>query len=94
MSGCASNEEIELELITYVGDHVNKAIKWLGRPDRIYDRQNNTKEYLWITNFGNATINTDFMGIPVPKGKARKDKRVLFVDQQRKVIGYLVEGKR
>ena len=47
-----------------------------------------------MNNFGNATINTDFMGIPVPKGKARKDKRVLFVDQQRKVIGYLVEGKR
>ena len=93
MSGCASNEEIELELITYVGDHVNKAIKWLGRPDRNYDRQNNTKEYLCITNFGNVTINTDFMGISVPKGKARKDKRALFVDQQRKVIGYPVEDK-
>ena len=47
-----------------------------------------------MNNFGNATINTDFMGIPVPKGKARKDKCVLFVDQQRKAIGYLVEGTR
>ena len=47
-----------------------------------------------MNNFGNATINTDFMGIPVTKGNARKDKRVFFVDQQRKVIGYLVEGKR
>ena len=73
---------------------MNKAIKWLGRPDRIYDRQNNTKEYLCITTFGNGPSNTDFMGISVPKGKARKDKRVLFVDEQRKVIGYLVEGKR
>ena len=47
-----------------------------------------------MNNFGNVTINTDFMGISLPKGKARKDKRVLFVDQQRKVLGYLVEGKR
>ena len=47
-----------------------------------------------MNNFGKAKINTDFMGIPVTKCKARKDKRVLFVDQQRKVLGYLVEGKR
>ena len=93
LTGCASNEEIERELTTYVGDHVNEAISRLGRPDRIYDMQNTTKEYHWVTNSANASINTYVMGIPMPQSKPRKCKRVLLVDERKKVIGHLVEGK-
>ncbi|HAK52409.1 MAG TPA: hypothetical protein DCM54_10985 [Gammaproteobacteria bacterium] len=92
LTGCASNEEIERELTTYIGDYVNEAISRLGRPDRIYDMQNDTKEYHWVTNSANATINTNVMGIPMPQSKPRKCKRVLLVDERKKVIGHLVEG--
>ena len=93
VAGCSSTDKVERELTTYVGDHVNEAIARWGKPDRIHDMQNDTKEYEWIENSANATVNTGIMGIPIPKGKPRQCKRVLLVDRKKLVIGHLVEGK-
>jgi hypothetical protein len=91
--GCASTKQIERELDAFIGDHVTVAIEKLGRVDRKTDMQNGTVEYEWrSTKQVNASINTNVMGIPLPQSKPTLCKRVLVVDERKRVIGHTVEG--
>ncbi|MDG2070239.1 MAG: hypothetical protein P8J55_00560 [Pseudomonadales bacterium] len=93
LAGCASTEQIERELDAFIGDHVTVAVEKLGRPDRKKDMQNGTVEYEWrSTKSRNASINTNVMGIPLPQSKPTVCKRVLVVDERKRVIGHTVEG--
>jgi len=93
LAGCASTKQIERELDAFIGDHVTVAVEKLGRPDRKTDMQNGTVEYEWrSTNQVNASINTNVMGIPLPQSKPTVCKRVLVVDERKRVIGHTVEG--
>jgi hypothetical protein len=50
-------------------------------------------EYEWrSTKSVNASVNTNVMGIPLPQSKPTLCKRVLVVDERRRVTGHTVEG--
>jgi|TARA_B110000196_G_scaffold313442_1_gene320128 hypothetical protein len=93
LTGCTSTKKIERELDAFIGDHVTVAVDKLGRPDRKTDMQNGTVEYEWrSSSSSNASINTNVMGIPLPQSKPTLCKRVLVVDERKRVIGHTVEG--
>ena len=93
LAGCSSTAQIERELDAFIGDHVTIAVDKLGRPDRKTDMKNGTSEYEWRSSTrANASVNTNIMGIPLSQSKPTICKRVLVVDERKRIIGHTVSG--
>lgn len=94
LSACASQQQIESELASYIGSSIDSAVSELGRPSSRTDMQDGTWEYIWDQQSRNSTTaSTSPLGIPIAKSFNKSCSRVLVTDQRKRVISYHTLGR-